>query len=342
MVTGGRVVGTKHQKKLVTTDTIEVSNNFGVMLQRCYPSHKGHGPSTPNSFSMASKADVIPSDEEVSDAKTSLAALGTRLGGRFVGGLLADEERDFAAVAACQRRSGSEAEDNDNDQDIDITGIDTATAAAMFNGAGVRAQVRNTNRGARAGLSPWKTSTCANIERLPIDHLRFGMEALWDNMKLPRTAAYRFAATMGSFNEHNEWADELGAFVTVFRDEDMALKQALSPEYEAQTYLGIDQNSSCFVVLHGLRRWTPNPSSLSRNSGRLIAWEGETTQDGNPPDLWRLDDDEAVLFQLIPFSGVDLRKVSQFYSDEDNDKKFFGVGDYSHHPHPDGMGCPVY
>jgi hypothetical protein len=39
--------------------------------------------------------------------------------------------------------------------------------------------------------------------------LRFGMEALRNNMKQPGMAAYRFTATMGHFDEHDGWADEL-------------------------------------------------------------------------------------------------------------------------------------
>jgi hypothetical protein len=101
--------------------------------------------------------------------------------------------------------------------------------------------------------------------------LRFGMEALCNNMKLPGTAAYCFAATMGHFDEHDGRADNFGAFVATMRDEDTALKLALSPGCEAQTYLCIDRNSSCFVVLHSLRRWTAKPSSRSVNSGRLVA-----------------------------------------------------------------------
>jgi hypothetical protein len=56
----------------------------------------------------------------------------------------------------------------------------------------------------------------------------------------------------------------------------------------------------------------------------------ETLQDGGPPDLWQLDSNEAQLFQLFPFSRVDLKKVSQFYNDEDNDNEFFDVGNHNH------------
>jgi hypothetical protein len=161
------------------------------------------------------------------------------------------------------------------------------------------------------------------------NRLRFGMEALRNNMKLPGTAAHRFAATMGNFYKDDAWADEFSAFVAATRDESTALDLALSTAYKAQTYLCIDQNANSFVVLHGLRRWTPTPSSRSINSGRLVAWEGETIEDDGPPDLWRLDDKDEQLFRLCPFSGVDLRAMSQFYSMENNDETFFGAGNHS-------------
>ena len=62
------------------------------------------------------------------------------------------------------------------------------------------------------------------------------MEALCKNMKLPGMEAYRFAATMGVFDEHDEWADDFGSFIAAIRDEDKALKLALSQECEAQTH----------------------------------------------------------------------------------------------------------
>jgi hypothetical protein len=242
-----------------------------------------------------------------------------------------------------------DADDNDDDDEgcyADITGCAAAPAAAAPDGARARAQQctdpcigrHNTARGAQAAMSP-----STKVPSVPSRHtaqpgieatadqpgLRFGMEALRDNMKLPGTAAYRFAATMGHFDKHDGWADDFGTFVAAIRDEDTALELALSPRCEAQTYLCIDRKSSCFVVLHGLRRWTANPSSWSVNSGRLVAWEGETIKDGGPPDLWRLDDNDAQLFELFQFAGVDLRKISQFYSNEDNDEFFFDVGDHS-------------
>jgi hypothetical protein len=322
------------QKKIVAKDTVKVSNNSGVMLrQRCYPSHKGSG-LMPDSSPVASKADIIPSDKEILDVETTPAA---KPGGHPSGTQPAGKERDFAAAAARQKRSGDkvnkeddkdeddddddgddndDADDNDDDDEgcyVNITGFATAPAAAAPDGARARAQQRtdlcvgrrNTARGAWAAMSP-----STKVPSVPSRHttqpgikatadqpgLRFGMEALRDNMKLPGTVAYRFAATMGYFDEHDGWADDFGAFIAAIHDEDTALELALSPGCEAQTYLCINRKSSCFVVLHGLRRWTANPSSRSVNSGRLVAWEGETIEDGGPPDLWRLDDDDIQLF----------------------------------------------
>jgi hypothetical protein len=320
----------------------------------------------PDSSPAASKADIIPSDKEISDVETTPAA---KPGGHPSGAQLAGKERDFAAAAARQKRSNNKvdneddededdddgndddnADDNDDDDEggyVNITGFAAAPAAAAPDGAPAQAQQRtdphvgrrNTTRGAQTAMSPSK-----KVPSVPSRHtaqlgieatadqpgLRFGMEALRNNMKLPGTGAYRFAATMGHFDEHDGWADNFGAFVAAIRNEDTALELALSPGCKAQTYLCIDRNSSCFVVLHGLCRWTANPSSQSVNSGCLVAWEKETIEDGGPPDLWRLDDDNAQLFELFPFAGVDLRKISHFYSNEDNDEFFFDVGDHSH------------
>jgi hypothetical protein len=91
---------------------------------------------------------------------------------------------------------------------------------------------------------------------------------------------------MGHFDEHDGWADDFGASVATICDEDTALELALSLGCEAQTYLCIDRNLSCFVVLHGLRRWTANLSSWSINSGRLMAWEGERIKDGGPERMF--------------------------------------------------------
>ncbi len=285
-----------------------------MLRQRRYPSRKGSG-STPDSSPAASKADIIPSDEEISDIETAPAA---KPGGHPAGAQPTGKERDFAAAVACQKRSNDKvddeddedkdnddgddddnADDNDDDNEgcyVDITGFAAAPAAAAPDGARARAQQctdprdgrRNTARGARAAMSPSK-----KVPSVPSRHtaqpgieattdqpgLRFGMEALRDNMTLPGMAAYRFAATMGHFDKHDGWADNFGNFVAAMRDEDTALELALSPGCKAQTYLCIDRNLSCFVVLHGLRRWTANPSSRSVNSGRLVAWEGDTIEE---------------------------------------------------------------
>jgi hypothetical protein len=320
---GGPVVA-RRKNKIVVKDTVKVSNNFGAMLQRRHPSRKGSGLGMLDSSSAALKADIIPSDEEISDIETNVAA---KSGGHPSGVPPADKGRDFAAAAARQKRSKDKVNDNDNDDEdndngdddddadkdeevdegyyVDIPGFAAAPAAAAPDGARTRAQRRtdpsvgrrNTARGARAAMFPSNSRKMLPVPSRHTAHpeikatadlpgLRFGMEALRNNMKLPGTAAYRFAATMGNFDKHDGWANDFGPFIAAIHDEDAALNLALSPGCEAQTYLCIDRNLSCFVVLHGLRHWTANPSSWSINSGRLVAWKGETIEYGGPPDLW--------------------------------------------------------
>jgi hypothetical protein len=158
---GGLVVA-RRQKMIVAKDTLKVSNNFGAMLrQRRYPSHKGSG-STPDSSPAASKVDIIPSDEEISDVETTPAA---KPGGHPSGAQPAGK-RDFAAAAARQKRSNNKFDDNDKDNKdkddddgdddddaddnddedegcyVNITGFTAAPATAAPDGARARAQRR--------------------------------------------------------------------------------------------------------------------------------------------------------------------------------------------------------
>ncbi len=107
---GGPVVA-RRQKMIVVKDTLKVSNNFGAMLwQCCYPSCKGSG-SMPDSSPAASKADIIPLDEKISDVETTPAA---KPGGHPSSAPPAGKERDFAAAAARQKRSNEQVNNKDN------------------------------------------------------------------------------------------------------------------------------------------------------------------------------------------------------------------------------------
>ena len=312
-------VGTGHTKKIVAKDTFKVSNNFGAMLQRRrYPSRQGSDSGTRDGSPATSQADVIPSDEELSEAEPPGAAEPEPS---------ADEEKDVAAVRGKEAAEGARASTSGArlnaytpaEVKARATVVPRASGPGEHRPTGLAVGHRSPSKKGHSASSPSAT------------RLRFGMEALRDNMKLPGTAAHRFATTMGTFDENDEWADEFGEFVAAIRDEETALDLALSPACTAQTYLCIDRNSTSFVVLHGLRRWIPpSPSSRSINSGRLVAWEGETIEDGGPPDLWRLDDTDDQLFRLCPFAGVNLRELSLFYSEEENDNIFFGVSNHSH------------
>ncbi len=116
-----------------------------------------------------------------------------------------------------------DADDNDDDNEGHYVNITGFAAAPAFSGTQRRPRSDqqctdprvgrcNTARGARVAMSPSK-----KVPSVPSRHtahpeikttanlpgLRFGMDTLRNNMKLPGTAAYHFAATMGHFDEHD-------------------------------------------------------------------------------------------------------------------------------------------
>ncbi len=95
-----------------------------MLRQRCYPSRKGSG-STPDSSPAASKADIIPSDEEILDIETTPTA---KPGGHPSGAQPAGKERDFAAAAARQKRSNDEVDSKDDKDEDDDDGNDDDNA----------------------------------------------------------------------------------------------------------------------------------------------------------------------------------------------------------------------
>jgi hypothetical protein len=106
--------------------------------------------------------------------------------------------------------------------------------------------------------------------------LRFGMEALRDNMKLPGTAAYRFATTMGHFDKHDGWADDFGAFVAAICDKDTALELVrpwgVRPKLtSASTTIRVVLWSSMASAAGPL---TPPPGALTQDA----SWRGKGRQ----------------------------------------------------------------
>ena len=105
--------------------------------------------------------------------------------------------------------------------------------------------------------------------------------------------------------------------------EHTALATALAPENASQTYLAVLGGSGNVAVLHGLQRW-PTATRSSINDGLLIAFEGETTKDDQPPDVWRFDEGDESLFRLQGFAEVEPSRVAKFYSTLDRvDENFF-------------------
>ncbi len=123
------------------------------------------------------------------------------------------------------------------------------------------------------------------------DNLPHGMALLRERMAVPGTMAFRFAATIDNFDTKDNWANAYGTFVAEFHDKATAVLTALAPEAMTKGYLTLDLESKTFLIVHGLRWWVSTPPSCSSNKGHLVAFEGETLQNGRQPDLWRFEED---------------------------------------------------
>jgi hypothetical protein len=119
-------------------------------------------------------------------------------------------------------------------------------------------------------------------------------------MAVPGTTAFRLAARMDDVDPKDNWANAYGTFVATLLDKSTALATALAPEAAAQAYLTLDLEAKTLLVVQGLRCWASTPSSCSSNEGHLVAFEGKTLQDGEPPDLRRFKGDDDKLFELPP------------------------------------------
>jgi hypothetical protein len=144
------------------------------------------------------------------------------------------------------------------------------------------------------------------------DKLGFGMQELYEQMMLPGLSAARFlAAASPTYLSQEDWADKFGSFVAGLHVGDSALETALALAAAGQAYLAIIGGNDTFFVLHGLRRW-PIMKRSSINDGRIVAFEGETVQDNQPPDVWRFKRSDEDLFRLKGFEEIEPCPVSNF------------------------------
>ncbi len=159
-------------------------------------------------------------------------------------------------------------------------------------------------------------------------NVRWGMVALREHMQVPGIAAFWFAASINSFDEDDDWAADFGATIAALKagSGQASLQLALSSQLDTLTYLAIDIDATHFLVLHGLRRWSASAQSIS--AGKVVAWVGETISPG-PPDMWRLEDNDNKLFEDIPFAGIGVLNLIDFYSYAEMPETFLAQGDHS-------------
>ncbi len=333
---GAGALGTEAKARQKTGEDplgYKISNNFG---DRRYPKRGGSGDRKSGTTAQATapvgagkKADLIPSDdEEVQDAGTTPPTTPVALRqGRPVGegGTEGAMESAPKPAAGKRRQENDAGGDQGGDEGTPQKPAATSMGARKKRAKGLGASHRKEAAGYHGDSSIGSGSdNDDSMDDASDGDLRFGMAELYQRMKMPGTTATRLAAAAAqTYSSEENWVDEFGGLVAGLHTEHTALATALAPENASQTYLAILGGSGNFAVLHGLQRW-PAATCSSINDGRLIAFEGKTTKENQPPDVWRFDDGDESLFRLQGFAEVEPSRVAKFYSTPDRvDENFF-------------------
>jgi hypothetical protein len=102
-------------------------------------------------------------------------------------------------------------------------------------------------------------------------------------------------------------------------DQAGALAAALAPEANERTYLAVPNEEGVFLVFHGLTWWADTPGGARNQQGNMVAFKGNIRSRRGVPNLWRFDEPDKQLFQLVKLPPVALRDVAMFYASDDND-----------------------
>jgi hypothetical protein len=154
--------------------------------------------------------------------------------------------------------------------------------------------------------------------------LRYGMAGLKAAMAVAGSTASCFAelararqATM------KEVATEHKAICrTIVDNQAGALESALGPKAKGRTYLAMLNAEGIFLVMHGLQWWAGAPGRARNQRGKVVAFEGEVRMGTNVPNLWRFEEPEEQLLQLLTLLPVLLSDTARYYEDRANDNYY--------------------
>jgi hypothetical protein len=153
--------------------------------------------------------------------------------------------------------------------------------------------------------------------------LRYDMAELKAAMSMPGLTAAWFAEQAGLTTATKMATTYEAVVCSIVDDQVGALAAALAPKANNRTYLAVPNEEGVFLVFHGLTWWADAPGGARNQQGHLVAFEGNIRSGRGVPNLWRFDEPDEQLFQLIKLPPVALGNVAMFYALDDNNDYYW-------------------
>ncbi len=77
-----------------------------------------------------------------------------------------------------------------------------------------------------------------------------------------------------------------------------------------------------FSVMHELQWWAGAPGGARNQRGKVVTFKGEVRMGTNVPNLWRFEEPEEQLLQLLTLPPVLLSNTARYYADRANNKYY--------------------
>jgi hypothetical protein len=150
--------------------------------------------------------------------------------------------------------------------------------------------------------------------------LRYGMAGLEAAMAVSRSTASCFAElALARQAIAEEVATEHEAICcAIVGDQAGALKSALGPKAKGRTYLAMLNAEGVFLVMHGLQWWAGAPGGARNQHVKVVGFKGEVRTGTNVPNLWRFEEPEEQLLQILTLPPVSLSNMARYYADKAN------------------------
>ncbi len=154
--------------------------------------------------------------------------------------------------------------------------------------------------------------------------LRYGMAGLEAAMAVSGSMASHFAELAQACQAtRDEVATEHEAiFRAIIDNQAGALKSALGLKAKGRTYLAMLNAEGIFLVMHGLQWWAGAPGGDRNQRGKVVAFKGEVRTGTNVPNLWRFEEPEEQLLQLLTLPPVLLSDTARYYADRANNEYY--------------------